>query len=344
MSAFLTRRSLAALTLMAITFLPFRSFARDWSGGDGNDPNWTSNRNWDGLGGARPGDSLLFPAGAARRTNLNDFPINTSFYKLNFRANGYVLNGNQIFLEEGVLVYIPNGSGAISECNLNIVLADDQDWTALDGSVRFNGVVNLNSHTMYVDGDIILNGFINGNGRIFKKGLGNLTISGDANDFGETVISRGSVTVTGDLGEVRLGGGTLFGTGSVSSIGSVCSDCTTGIIAPGVGSGNVGLLRINGLASLNPTTTLAIDMRSASSVDEIRVTGANLDLNNANLSLTLGFTPTVGQQFRIASQIGNGNITGQFAQGTGIVSNSQLFTISYFANSIILTAQGPVGP
>ena len=31
-----------------------------WSGGDANDSNWTSNGNWDGVGGAGPNDNLIF--------------------------------------------------------------------------------------------------------------------------------------------------------------------------------------------------------------------------------------------------------------------------------------------
>src|SRR5262245_57843379 len=47
---------------------------KTWSGGSGSEDTWTVNANWAGIGGAGPGDDLVFPENAARKTNSNDFP------------------------------------------------------------------------------------------------------------------------------------------------------------------------------------------------------------------------------------------------------------------------------
>src|SRR5437762_5795608 len=50
-----------------------------WSGASTVDSNWTTGANW--LGGAAPqqDDSLVFPFGAARQSNTDDFAVGTRF-------------------------------------------------------------------------------------------------------------------------------------------------------------------------------------------------------------------------------------------------------------------------
>lgn len=347
----------ATILVSLISVAGLNAHASTWSGNDPNDSNWTSNRNWKGLGGAVQYINLVFPAGAQRLNNTNDFPINTTFSGLEFSAGGYVISGNQIFLNSnstvnnpGMLISIPGGLANQSIFNPNIILSQSQTWKGLFGFLRLNGVVNLNSHVLTVDtgvdGNIIMNGLINGSGTLVKNGSGKLFINGGANNFGTTVLNAGTIEVPGSLGSVSLRGGTLQGSGSVTEI---VTDFTGlgGMISPGNGINMPGVLRSNGLVSLNSEATIAIDVNGTaigSQFDNLRVTGSNIDINNANLILNLGFTPVVGQQFAIISQIGTGVVTGQFSQGTGIVENSQLFTITYNANSVVLTAQGPVIP
>ena len=57
---------------------------RTWTGG-GADNNWTTLANW---GGTAPvaGDDLVFPGGAARLSNTNNFGAGTAFNSIRFRA------------------------------------------------------------------------------------------------------------------------------------------------------------------------------------------------------------------------------------------------------------------
>jgi hypothetical protein len=57
-----------------------------WDGG-GADNHWTTAANWVGDVAPQPGDDLVFPAGAARLANVNDFPGVTSFHHL--AVNGF---------------------------------------------------------------------------------------------------------------------------------------------------------------------------------------------------------------------------------------------------------------
>ncbi|MEP7158805.1 MAG: S8 family serine peptidase, partial [Chloroflexota bacterium] len=67
-----------------------------WTGG-GSDNNWTTAANW---GGTAPvaGDDLVFPGGAARLTNTNDFTAGTSFNSITLSGTGYTLSGNSVAL------------------------------------------------------------------------------------------------------------------------------------------------------------------------------------------------------------------------------------------------------
>ena len=75
--------------------------------------------------------------------------------------------------------------------------------------------------------------------------------------------------------------------------------------------------------------------------DRFTSTGGDISLGGANLDLSLGFTPTIGQTFSILTTSGAGNtISGQFAQGGSIVADGQAFAITYNSTSVVLTSLG----
>ena len=75
--------------------------SRTWTGG-GADNNWTTAANW---GGTAPvaGDDLVFPNGAARLSNTNNFAAGTSFRSITISGTGYTLSGNSVALGVGNL-------------------------------------------------------------------------------------------------------------------------------------------------------------------------------------------------------------------------------------------------
>src|SRR5262245_35865800 len=70
-----------------------------WDGGSFFSNNWTAGGNWIGNVAPKPGDDLVFPAGAGRLTsNFNDFAPGTAFGSITFTGGGYKLNGNRILI------------------------------------------------------------------------------------------------------------------------------------------------------------------------------------------------------------------------------------------------------
>jgi autotransporter-associated beta strand protein len=322
---------------------------KNWSGNDNNDSNWTSNLNWDGVGGASANDDLVFPGGASRLTNNNNFNINTNFNSLDIKAGSYQISGAQIFLANGITANFSQGNGNSSTFNPNIVLGANQTWTSGFGTLTMGGVINLNNHNLIVTGTFggngfLINGSITGTGTLAKSGGAQLTIAGNASGFsGSTTMSGGSMLLTGSLGPLNLQGGTFRGTGTVDGIQG-----TGGKINPGTSGTDTGVLTCTGASMLDPATTLVIDVNGTNpgtDYDQLLVTGANIDLNGANLEMvqsfaTGDFIPNVGDTFTIVSQTGIGSISGQFQQGGSINVHGQLFFITYSPSSVTLTAKG----
>src|SRR5688572_4000265 len=185
-----------------------------WSGGDSNDSLWTSNDNWAGIGGAGAGDDLVFPASAARKTNTNDFDVNTSFNSLTFNGTGYVISGNQIILADGITNN--PGAGTAPIFNPNILLSADQTFNSVSNHVELNGVVNLNGFRLTLDGagDHRFDGQIVGaNDLIVKNGSGTARFLARSPNAPDLSVSGGIAVIEsgadfGGLGEID--GGTLI--------------------------------------------------------------------------------------------------------------------------------------
>ena len=65
-----------------------------WDGGSTVDSNWSTAANWVGDLAPAAGDSLVFPAGAARLDNVNDYPAGTVFGSIDISGSGYkIVNG-----------------------------------------------------------------------------------------------------------------------------------------------------------------------------------------------------------------------------------------------------------
>ena len=65
-----------------------------WDGGSTVNNLWTTKENWLGDVAPVPGDNLVFPAGAGRMENLNDFALGTVFGSVTIYCSGYNIQGN----------------------------------------------------------------------------------------------------------------------------------------------------------------------------------------------------------------------------------------------------------
>jgi autotransporter-associated beta strand protein len=183
-------------------------------------------------------------------------------------------------------------------------------------------------------------GTIQGAGGITKQGSGLWNLTGTSDYAGATTINAGTLAVNGTLRGTPVSvntGGTLMGNGSVSTDrsgtepavtvnagGTINAGSSPGILTTGTILGNGGnfVFELNGLT---PGT----------GYDQISVVGLwNLN-GNAALSVTLGFTPALGDKFFIGLNDGiepvNGTFTG-FPEGSQFPVGSTIFAISYQDN------------
>lgn len=314
-----------------------------WSGGDFNDGNWTSNGNWAGIGGAGTDDTLVFPQSAARKSNTNNFPVNTRFKSISILGSGYTISGNQIFLTFGIIGNVTATSGANSQFNPNIILDGDQLFTNSGRPLNLNGVLNLDGHHLIVNGtgSFVFNGSITGGGfiNVNTQDFGNAVIKGNASSVVVTQVDAGQLCVLspGSSGPVNLNKGSLCGNGAVGSLFALANAAS---IDPGNGSNTAGILTANGDVLMCTNTTLNIDLNGfnvGTQHDRLRVVNGDVSLNLAQLSLSVTFLPSIGSQFTIIQDTG-GVVTGQFAQGSSITADGTQFSITYTGNSVVLTA------
>ncbi len=341
----------------------------DWSGGDGNDANWTSNDNWAGVLGAGPGDDLIFPDSAVRKTNTNDFAANTEFSSLTFTGSDYVISGNQISLTNGIVTN--PGSSPVPIFNPNILMTASQTFNSIASglNVTLNGIVNLQSFNLTLTGagHHQFNGQIAATtGDLFKQGNGTVFLNGNSPNAPQLHVNDGmaqingaavwndsadvdagaTLYVAGDIGNVTLFGGRLISFGTTGTVGAVSISSSGGTIAPGTVPAITSILTSTGAVTNSGAglATFEFDINgtiAGSQHDRFTSTGGDIILGGANLDLSLGFTPTIGQTFSILTTSGAGNtISGQFAQGGVIVADGQAFAITYNSTSVVLTSLG----
>jgi hypothetical protein len=76
----------------------FSTPTHTWDGGSTVDSNWSTAANWEGDMAPLSGDNLVFPAGAARLENVNNYPAGASFGSVTVSGSGYKFTnaGNMI--------------------------------------------------------------------------------------------------------------------------------------------------------------------------------------------------------------------------------------------------------
>src|SRR5438552_2185075 len=77
---------------LAAFVMSARASTRTWSGAGGNG-NWSTSGNWSSTPNA--GDDLVFPTGAARLANTNDF-VSRGFNSITISGSNYVIQGNSL--------------------------------------------------------------------------------------------------------------------------------------------------------------------------------------------------------------------------------------------------------
>jgi autotransporter-associated beta strand protein len=170
----------------------------------------------------------------------------------------------------------------------------------------------------------------------------------DANTQLRTVINAGTVQVDGTIGNVRLAGGTLSGTGNVTNITST----TGGTVNPGDNfpTDQTGTLDATG-ATLNSTNTFFVNLNNSSvpTHDLLQLNGS-INLGNATLAGTVATNVALGNQFTIIQTTGGGTVNGVFAgqsttptpgalRATIAYIDNQRFLVDYYTDHVTITRQ-----
>jgi len=202
-----------------------------WTGA-GSDDKWTTAANWNNCGGIRPvpinTDALIFPDGAARKTNTNDI-VNLQPASLQLNGLNYDISGNSITLTpgatSGISVSTPTGTlGDLGpKFRPDIKLGGTQTFSCDAGGkfLYIYGALNLNGKDLGIDGPCYtaLRGTVSGSGNIQKFGTGTLYLAQGPYTYGGIVtVNDGTVAVGADSGLGATASSTYVEAGATLSL------------------------------------------------------------------------------------------------------------------------------
>jgi autotransporter-associated beta strand protein len=180
----------------------------------------------------------------------------------------------------------------------------------------------------------VFSGSLRGGGAVSKTGTGAIELSGTSEYLGPTIVTAGTLLVTGALHgtPVTISGGTLAGNGTISS--SLTANGTS-FVAPGLGGTTTAQLQTGSLnLDTGSTTTFDLNGNVAGALyDQLKVSGT-VTLAGA-LSLTLGYTPTMTENLAIILNDGSDAVFGTFA---GLPEGALVGTFG--AVNVFITYQG----
>ncbi len=337
---------LLTLGLAAACADPAAAAIRTWSGSSASSGNWTTAANW--VGGTAPsaGDSLVFPAGASRLSNTNNYTAYTTFAAISVSGIGYSIRGNAVTLTGGIS---GDYAGSSSTFNPDIRLSGSQTFSAsLAGSVFILGgdvELGANNLTLSGSGVLMVAGGVSGSGAVTKAGSGRAEYVGVvANTYsGRTTVNQGVLLLSKFLGGglVSIPGELVIGDGIGGDDADVVQLQASDQIANGVEVivNSSGLLDLNGwndtIGELQLTSgrvdsgtgTLALGA-------DVSVLGGGTSILDGRVSLTTGahIVDAAGSSLLRVNAVltGTGGVT---KTGTGYLN---LYANNSFSGSLIV--------
>ena len=190
--------AVTAIVLLAAS--PAAADTRSWTGAVNN--LWSVGGNWTGGVAPANGDSLYFPYyGSVNHAMTNDL-VGLTLESVSAPQGDFSASGNAIVLNGGVTGF--------AQWNVPTTLGASQTWT----TSAVGGTVDLNGHTLTLDGGGYLGGSVVGSGGLVT---GWLTVSGTSTFTGPFTAS-GGLNVYGSITNSTLtvgNGGSLTGSGTV---------------------------------------------------------------------------------------------------------------------------------
>jgi autotransporter-associated beta strand protein len=183
-----------------------------------------------------------------------------------------------------------------------------------------------------------------GSGRgLTKAGADTLTLAGTNTYPGTTTVTAGTLLVKGSQAGSAVtvkAGATLAGTGMVGTVTAVSG----AQVAPGAGTGLPGILTAAALTLPSGSTfNVALNGTTAGSGYSQLTASGTINLTGSTLSVSLGFTPAIGNSFTIIDNTGASAVVGTFnglAQNGTFTLGGMMFQISYTGgdgNDVVLT-------
>ncbi len=287
-----------------------------------------------------------------RGTNTYVGETKVSGGRLRFQNSPLGLVGGGVVITNNAILELSGTTNVTEDFTVSgTILFTNAAFSSIQGNFDFptNKTATFNVASGTLAG--LFPSFTHDGGGPIKEGLGDLYIAaGDLKKdvyTGPALINKGRVIfdsqtkgLASDFGTFIVNSGaTLAATGQVNQI--VVN--TGGTLAPGLFSG-VGPLIVAGNLSFSPGSTLSVDLQGVTpdvDFDTILAMGS-VNLGNANLNVTLGYTAVLDSQYQIITSATLNPILGTFAglgEGTTFFTGGAACQITYVGgdgNDVVL--------
>ena len=184
--------------------LKVRSYRNTWNGTASN--LWNNPTNWDLNKVPSTGDTLVFPAGVANTSTINDIPAGTSFSSIIVGVGAFKLTGNALSLSGEIVASATDTVSIGNDITFSTTGKPHNITCNLAGKLVLSGKINNGGDTLLVNsiGSTLLTGIISGAGALTKTGAGALTLSGNNTFTGGVNLNQGTINLgnTNCLGTV----------------------------------------------------------------------------------------------------------------------------------------------
>ena len=247
-------------------------------------------------------------------------------------------------VQQGTLAYGINNaiaSGPVTVTGSAAILAlgsftDTVGTVTVESGGRITGTGTLTSTGTFEMRDGTVNAILAGSGiPLNKTTSGTVTLTGASTYTGTTTVSAGRLLVNGSLDSAAnvataSGVAILGGTGTVNGVVSIGNG---GRVDPATALAG-GVLTVNNNYLVSGTGAQFVDLNSASSFDQVRVTGASSTVTlSGTLSVNVNYPVNRGTKFKVIDNQSGNAVSGTFARlpegATIVVADTYGFQVSY---------------
>ncbi len=250
---------------------------RTWDGGGATNL-WSNPTNWVGDVAPNNGDDLVFPNGALRRTNVNDFAAGFTINSISIVDGGYKMTGgNAQRLLAGISAAPTNGPITV---DMPLVLGQAQTFSQ-EGPNTFSvaAAVDLGASLLTISnqGPVswAVQAVLSGTGGLVKTGAGELVFFATNTFSGPVTVAQGTLRVRRATGLGNTASGTTVEEGATLKLDSIIDTVLTEPLSvAGTLSSFSGTNRIQAAVTLTGTNVTMSAANNAALVLDAPVTEA----------------------------------------------------------------------